>query len=246
MSVRIREMIPTDHPRWQIQITDDGSRTLASPDGRVAFHSASGAVSETRHVYLENSGVARRLSEGISTSVLEVGLGTAMGMLLTLATPRAPNTALRYTAVELQWLPAGLIRQLLPHQWVNDRELVEQFLCWREGLPEDPPEGTYHWNIDDQRQATVQVASMEDWTPREDTLFDAVYFDPFAPDISGELWAEPVLARMNSLLSPGGRLVSYCVNRKVRDLLGGVGFEVQSVPGPPQGKREVLVATRPG
>jgi tRNA U34 5-methylaminomethyl-2-thiouridine-forming methyltransferase MnmC len=246
MSVRIRKTIPTDHPRWQIQITDDGSRTLASRDSKVTFHSASGAVTETRHVYVENSGVSGRLSEGISTSVLEVGLGTAMGMLLTLATPRAPNTTLRYTAAELQWLPAWLIRQLHPHQWVDDPELVEAFLHWRESLPEDPPQGTYDWKIDAYRQVTVRIGPMENWTPRTETKFDAVYFDPFAPDVSAALWAEPVLAQMISSLSPGGRLVSYCVNRKVRDLLGGVGFEVRSVPGPPKGKREVLVATRPG
>jgi tRNA U34 5-methylaminomethyl-2-thiouridine-forming methyltransferase MnmC len=245
MSEHRREMLPTDHPRWQIQVTDDGSRTLASRDSRVAFHSGSGALTETRHVYLENSDVARRLSQQIETSVLEVGLGTAMGMLLTLAAPRAANTMLHYEAVELQWLPARLIRQLHPHDWVADEDLVEQFLSWRETLPEEPDEGTYRWNIDRYRQATVHVGRLENWTRPAGKPFDAVYFDPFAPDVSAQLWAEPILARMYSWLSPGGRLVSYCVRRQVRDLLRTVGFDVQSVPGPPRGKREVLVATRP-
>ena len=245
MRARLRETIPTDHPLWQIQVTDDGSRTLASRDSSVSFHSASGAITETRHVYLENSDVSRRLTEGMATSVLEVGLGTAMGMLLTLAAPRASQTPLRYTAVELQWLPARLIRQLHPHQWVADEGLVEQFLNWRESLPEDPPSGTYVWKIDPQREATVQVGPLDHWMPPANTQFDAIYFDPFARDVSTELWSAPLLAQMKSLLSPGGRLVSYCVSRKVRDLLTGVGFEVRSVPGPPKGKREVLVATRP-
>ena len=265
MNESLRETIPSAHPQWQIQVTDDGSRTLISRDSRTAFHSASGALSETRHVYFENSGVSRRLRGGMPTSVLEIGLGTAMGMLLTLAAPRVAGTPLHYTAVELEWLPAGLIRQLHPHHWIAAQEkvedlgkdapedvvedaagnnLVERFLGWRESLPEVPPPGTYRWDVDNERTATVDVGSLESWMPAPGQRFDAIYFDPFAPDTNGELWTAPVLARMHSLLSADGTLVSYCVNRKVRDLLSSVGFEVQRVPGPPGGKREVLVATR--
>ena len=65
-----------------VQITDDDSRTLIDPVGEVAFHSGSGALAETRHVYLKNSGVSARLACGKNTSVLEIGLGTGLGMLL--------------------------------------------------------------------------------------------------------------------------------------------------------------------
>ena len=43
-----------------VQITDDNSRTLMHPETGVAFHSASGALAETRHVYLHNSGVQKK------------------------------------------------------------------------------------------------------------------------------------------------------------------------------------------
>ncbi len=49
---------------------------------------------------------------------------------------------------------------------------------------------------------------------------------------------------MHRALRTGGKLDSYCVNRRVRDDLALAGFEVDRVPGPPGGKREVLVATK--
>ena len=64
---------------WVIQITDDGSRTLLNPASGIAFHSASGALAETLHVYLENSGVGEKLRQGIEVQVIEVGLGDCVG-----------------------------------------------------------------------------------------------------------------------------------------------------------------------
>ena len=50
---------------------------------------------------------------------------------------------------------------------------------------------------------------------------------------------------MFKMLGVNGRLVSYCVNRRVRDTLTEVGFAVNRVAGPVGGKREVLVAMIP-
>ncbi len=72
--------------------------------------------------------------------------------------------------------------------------------------------------------------------------FDAVYFDPFSPASSPELWQDEVLRTMHSLLRPGGTLTSYCVKGSVRRKLARLGFNVQRLAGPVGGKREVLRA----
>lgn len=83
------------------------------------------------------------------------------------------------------------------------------------------------------------------WQPEPTASFDAIYFDPFSPASNPQLWSEEYLARITALLSPEGRLVSYCVNSQVRRSLQRLGLQVERHPGPPGGKREVLVA-RPG
>ena len=67
---RKRQLLAIAGTRKVMQVTDDNSRTLIDPVTGVAFHSASGALAETRHVYLNNSGVKERLSQGDPTAVL--------------------------------------------------------------------------------------------------------------------------------------------------------------------------------
>ncbi|MCG8648683.1 MAG: tRNA (5-methylaminomethyl-2-thiouridine)(34)-methyltransferase MnmD [Pirellulales bacterium] len=244
MAARHRPTFTTTDPFLQIQVTDDGSRTLIHRDSEVAFHSAAGAESETRHVYCHNSGVADRLGRGQPTSVLEVGLGTSMAMLITLDLARSASAPLEYLALESNWLPAGLIRQLHPWEWVSDRQVVQRYLDWRSGFQERVPAGLYRWTVDEHRQVAVQVGPAEGWRPTKEQQFDAIYFDPFAPDHNGELWQPEVMSAMYQALAPQGRLVTYCVNRKVRDMLAEARFDVVTVPGPKGGKRQVLVATK--
>ena len=78
-----------------------------------------------------------------------------------------------------------------------------------------------------------------------DMPMHVVYFDAFSPANSPELWTPEVFETVYRCLVPGGVLVTYCVKGDVRRSLAKVGFEVRKTPGPPGGKREVLVATRP-
>lgn len=75
--------------------------------------------------------------------------------------------------------------------------------------------------------------------------FDAIYFDPFAPEVDGQFWQADYLAKLFPLLRSGGTLVSYCVKSVVQRSLRNAGFAVRTVRGPAGGKREVLIATRP-
>lgn len=74
--------------------------------------------------------------------------------------------------------------------------------------------------------------------------FDCVFFDAFSPESSPELWTESMLQEMYHLLQGGGTLTSFCVKGAVRKRLEKIGFQVQRLPGPVGGKREVLMAIR--
>lgn len=228
-----------------IQQTDDGSLTLVHYPSGFSFHSQCGAATETRHVYLENSGVAAMLRQGRQVRVLEVGLGTGMAFLQSAAEAVQGSGMLDYVGLENRLLKASVIERLQPASWIPYPGLVDSFLAARRGWPADPPAGRYETWVTPAIRLAVVVGDACQWRPREAAAFDAVYFDPFGPRDTPHLWQTDFLQRMFDALLPGGRLVSYCVSGQVRRQLTEIGFVVYRLPGPAGGKREVLVAQRP-
>ncbi len=112
MPIPNRPRQPSGHAAWQWVLTDDGSRTLWDARLEETFHSGCGAVAETLVVYLTHSGVLSRLRQHTATSVLEYGLGTATGFLLTAAVAEHYRTPLVFTALECSLLPSELFGQL--------------------------------------------------------------------------------------------------------------------------------------
>ena len=249
---------------WVIQITDDGSRTLLNPASGIAFHSASGALAETLHVYLENSGVGEKLRQGIEVQVLEIGLGTALGMLVTIDHALSNQAALRYHAYECNLLDWEVIKLLQFEQHLQNPWVVDDFLDWIRGLGDRIPSGKYRWTPGRRIGARAESPELEDSTPvspapevtitlgdcvteleHDQNLADAIYYDPFAPVANPELWTVEAFQRARGCLKPGGLLTTYCVSRLVRERFLAAGFEVERVRGPVGGKREVLIACNP-
>ncbi len=82
-------------------------------------------------------------------------------------------------------------------------------------------------------------------TITEVATVNAIYLDAFSPDQNSELWSAPFIGRLAERLEPGGRLTTYCVQRKVRERLSSAGLKVEKMRGPNGGKREILVAEQP-
>lgn len=234
-----------------IQVTDDGSRTLMDHNQGVAFHSAAGARTETQHVYLDNSGVSDRIRQGLETRVLEIGLGTALGMLMTVDLAITAECGLQYHAWESDLLDADILESLNLGQSLQQAWLVDSFISWRRGIGIDTLPGEYRWEVPSSssnasNDEVVVTLSVGDWLKSDaatERLADAIYYDPFAPSANPELWQVAHLKRVRRLLSPHGRLTTYCVSREVRDNFTEAGFCVTKVRGPKGGKREVLIAT---
>lgn len=240
----IRPTFATSSDRWAIQVTDDNSRTLIDCSTNVAFHSASGAAAETQHVYLKNSGVADHIAKQQPTRVLEIGLGTGMAMLMTMDLAQTNHAPLQYVAIESDWLQADVLQQLNLQDVVSESSLLTKFLQLRRSLGADLPSAIYRWSASDLHHLTVYHMTAQRFLQQseESRSFDAVFFDPFAPSVCPELWQTDFLACLQPLLKSDGKLVTYCVNRAVRESFMEAGFEVERVAGPVGGKREVLIA----
>ncbi|MCA9140432.1 MAG: tRNA (5-methylaminomethyl-2-thiouridine)(34)-methyltransferase MnmD [Planctomycetales bacterium] len=243
MPIPIRDTFPTDRDDLIVQVTDDGSLTLVKTTDNDAFHSGCGALAETDHVYCKGSGVADRLARRQHTRVLEVGLGTAMGMLLTVDAAIASGTSLEYVAIETDWISGSTLQYLRPRDWVAKTDLVDAYMDFRKTLPDVVPGGTYRWCVDSQRLVTIEVADVRQWSLSAEGQFDAIYYDPFCPESAPDLWTPSSMKAMRGLIAADGKLATYSCSRTVRNALEQSGWGVARVPGPIGGKREVIVAT---
>jgi tRNA U34 5-methylaminomethyl-2-thiouridine-forming methyltransferase MnmC len=271
---------PDASPGPDVVVTADGSRTLRSGAHGQTYKSRLGALTESRSVFLEGSGVAARLAGGEPTCLLEIGFGTGLNFLVTVEAARVAGTKLHYVAVESDLLPAATLRALAYHEALAPSPFPAAFVEWRAGLEDEEatsepgPASTlrrYRWDVGPITLDLVIGNVLDDRTWESlpaiaaqghdagfgagvgafgdagfDGGLDAIYHDAFSPSVASELWSPVFLARLASVLAPGGRLVSYSVAGAVRRALAEAGLEVRKAPGPPGGKAEVLVATRPG
>jgi tRNA U34 5-methylaminomethyl-2-thiouridine-forming methyltransferase MnmC len=233
-----------------VVVTADGSRTLRSDPYGETFRSRRGAHTESRHVFVDGTGVGPRLRAGLASRVLEVGLGTATNFAWTAAASLEGRAPLHYEVWEPDPLPASAwaalgMQTVLPGAFVED--LLGARAAW--GRPEPGDVLVRDFGPVRLELVVAPIAWMGAEVdggpaPRTDPV-DAVYLDPFSPAVNPDAWTPPVLRSLARRLRPGGVLATYSVAGTVRRALAAAGLAVVKVPGPPNGKRETLIARRP-
>src|SRR5690625_2994277 len=159
-----------------IRSTGDGSRTLYSERYGQTFHSLHGAVSESRHVFVAGSGLAGRLAAGSASRVLEVGFGTGLNCWLTADAALAGAAELELISLEQAVLPAAVLRGLEFGSVLQQPQLLEEYLKFRESLPEILPAGRFSVELGPQVQLTLLVGeatSQELPTDRKSTRLNS-------------------------------------------------------------------------
>jgi len=225
-----------------LRLTADGSHTLYSQRYQQTYHSNRGAVTESRHVFLAASGVAGRLRAGLPTRVLEVGLGSGLNFLLTADLARHYGVQLDYLALEREPPATAVIKRLAYHRYLEHPEVLEEYLRFHQSLPIPPADGRYQLEPAGGQKLELRLGeATKQRLPQ--AAFHAIYQDAFSPDSNPELWSTSFLGALRAALADGGKLSSYCVKGAVRRRLQSLGFAVSKRPGPPGGKREMLVAT---
>jgi len=219
-------------------VTDDGSCTLYSSRYSENYHSHFGAISESRLVYLETSGIAARLSAGFDCSVLELGFGLGLNFLLTADLALQQSCKLSYTAYENDLISESLFLQLDYINHLSNPALVEA-LAGIFTTPKQTIEITHRKLLTDcdliLHHADISQAQLPV------NQFDAIYLDAFSPDTNPECWTKTLFEQLYNCMKPGGVLVTYSVKGRIRRDLSQVGFSVIKCPGP-TGKREILRA----
>ncbi|MDG1477518.1 MAG: tRNA (5-methylaminomethyl-2-thiouridine)(34)-methyltransferase MnmD [Vicingaceae bacterium] len=217
----------------ELKITADGSHTLFIPELDETYHSTHGAIQEAKHVFI-NAGLKCCNLETLS--VLEIGFGTGLNAFLTFLESQKDRRKLSYTSLEAFPLELDLIKELNYTKQLSldaqDEQLFNKIheIEW----------GNYH-EISSRFKLKKLSEKLENFNPIE--KYDLIYFDAFGPRVQPEMWTIPIFEKMYNCLNTNGVLVTYCAKGTVKRGLKEVGFNVESLPGPP-GKREMTRAQK--
>ena len=183
---------PNDGLQWVR--TDDQSLTLYCEAFGETYHSARGAYSEARYVFVEHG--ARRAVRGGELRVLEYGLGMGLNFLATWEWAVYEGVRLYYVGLELHPVP---FEGLPPDAVAGVNAGVQS--AWRAAM------GAEEWGSDmalaDGVVLRKERVDFLEYRPAEG-YFDAVYFDAFSPQSVPEQWSESVFAGAFRALRPGG------------------------------------------
>lgn len=221
------------HSPHHIEVTQDGSPTLYSEVFGEHYHSLYGARAESQHIFIDH---ALALHTSPSQSILEVGLGTGLNALLSLLYQLGhPQTSILYTTYELYPLSHEVIQAYAQHLSPSERTLFLSIheAPWGECV-EISTGFRLHKILGDAR--TLEPPS---------SPATIVYMDAFSPERCPELWAIEQLQRLYDASASDAYLSTYCAKGAVRRALESVGYIVTRTPGPPGGKREILVCRKP-
>ncbi len=212
-------------------VTDDGSHTLYVPGIDEHYHSRFGAITESRHIFI-NAGLAS-LPPG-DTSILEVGFGTGLNALLTAMHAGKEKIRVSYTSLEKYPLDVEVISRLNYGSMAGEEG--QELLTAIHTAPWNSTAAITGWFTLEKR--------LTDLTTEDPAgIYDLVYFDAFGPDKQPEMWSETVMRRIAAVTHPGSVFVTYSAKGDLKRMLRSLGFEVKLLPGPP-GKRVITRAVK--
>lgn len=214
--------------------TGDGSHTLFDRERDVHYSSLHGAVDESRHIFVEGTGLSDRQPPW---HVLELGFGAGINFVETCRALRSHTEMgkLIYHAVDY----APVSPESVEFHEMTDGSLVTRVLA----------------AVDLERPTTVEVASSDErielhlhpqsWLKLDlpDFRADAVYYDPFGPKSEPDSWTSACFEVAKRHMRAEALLGTYSAATRVKRAMFEAGFSVASASGPGP-KREITFASR--
>lgn len=217
--------------------TADGSYTLYNETIGEHYHSAHGALQESKHVFIAAGlAFAMGLNPEQELKVLEVGFGTGLNFILSMAHCEAQQHPLKYTGIEAFPLPLDTIVQTGYNVYVPEKNWQEFTAGYEQALVAPQQLSPFC-------QLHIAHTTLADFSSEEQ--FDLLYYDAFSVRHQPEMWSNELIAHACGFLKPGGIFVSYAITGNLKRALKACGMRIEKLPGAP-GKREMIRAVKLG
>lgn len=213
----------------EIERTADGSSTLYIKELDEHYHSIKGAITESNHIYRDCAFMYR--SDGSKLRLLEVGFGTGLNATVTAMVAEATHPV-HYITLEKYPVPLELLSSL-DYTHIVDERLFNAIHAapWNRATAITP-------------YFTIEKRTCDYLAAPLPLHIDIVYFDAFAPEKQPEMWSQEAFDRLYNSLNKNAVLTTYCAKGSIRRLLSEIGFSVERIAGPANGKREIIRATK--
>lgn len=204
------------------------------------YFSTDGGLAETRHVFINGTGLQNRLVRGEPLIIAETGFGTGLNFLAVCAEVLRTNSTSRVDYISVEGCPPA-------------KEIVAQALNGfselsglREQLLEQWPRrwlGVHHLRLlDGQIDLHLHYGQAEQVLPTLNFSADIWFMDGFSPAKNPELWSADICRQVARLSAHHARLSTFSVAAVVRAALTDAGFSVQKATGFGR-KRDMLTAS---
>ena len=221
----------------EIITTSDGSHSLLNTQLNETYHSIHGAIQESVHVFIKN-GLEYLAQKNPQTEIkiLEVGFGTGLNALLTLQYNLDHLAKISYESLEAFPIAYETAMRLNYPNALSFPQAEKYFLQLHQSPWDEPVEISNTFSLH-KRHVTLEAANLVT------EKFDLIYFDAFAPSKQPEMWALPILEKIERSMKSGGVLVTYCAKGQLKRDLKSLGLIVETLPGPP-GKFQMVRALK--
>ena len=218
----------------EIFITQDHSHSINIIGTNITYHSKYGAIRESKHIYIE-AALKQLLNKKSCINIFEMGFGTGLNALLTLAEAEDSSQKIYYETIEAFPLEKQIFEKLNYCEQLIRPDLKSSFLklhnCeWQKEISVNPFFDFKKINTSFQNYIFSKH-------------FDIIFYDAFAPGAQPELWTTEIFIKLFDALSQNALLVTYCSKGDTKRAMQAAGFVVQKLPGPLY-KREILRAVK--
>jgi len=223
-----------ENNRVEVEMTADGSATLFVQSLDEHYHSIKGALTESNHIY-RDCAFKHHYNQSPTPirplRLLEIGFGTGLNACVTamIADSKHP---VHYISLEKYPLEHTVLKKLHYGQLV-DKHL---FQAIHQAAWDTPVSITPHF--------TIEKRCTDYLTDKLPENIDIVYFDAFAPEKQPEMWTASAFERLIAVMNNQATLTTYCAKGEIRRRLASLGLEIERIPGPAGGKREILRGTK--
>lgn len=231
-----------DQPEEEVKLvlTRDGSHTVYSPRFDQHYHNPNGAVAESRYVFFEQTGLPDDLNTRDQISILDVGFGTGLSLMLALdyCMDQHSSAKISYHSVEGFPLRSKVARKFNYGEYLNHPEVADEVTEVFDNLSK----GMNHFEMSHGVSLNLYYGMFEDYNPGKINA-DFIFHDAFSPDVNPVLWEGDVFRKIYNLSTDNVILSTYSAASKAQGALAWAGWKVAKAQGA-LGKREMLLAAK--